>query len=820
MTPREELAALRRMAELEAKAAGQLPSKVQWDTSAEVLSEVPGPRQTSLTQQFGRAAASLADVTIGNVLPAIAQQVAYPFARIGKTPEQAQAEMQRVQNVFGQPFGKAFGVADTPEYQQEASRQLFDFIGQNIQKGTSWIAKKTGIPQSDVENIAGSLSLGAPKLATPLRRVATDVVEQAIENVKIGAKLPFEPLAQSKRERLSKEDYARGPQIDAAREAQRLGIALNPTDISPKSIKAKISSNLAGVRGVETIENVNVPKVTEIARRDMGLSENTPLNKSKTFNDARESVAEPYRKIEQIPLIAGDDATRQALEALRPKETLIGGESATKAINKLVDSALEKVDAGMSGEAYLNNIRQLRSDAKRIYNNPNAKPKDVSKADANLAIANTLEGMIENNIFDPRLISDFRAARQKMARIYAYEGATDLNTGMVDPIKIARITAKDNNLTGDIASLGQIAGNFPSAFKMTGETPWHQTRLSRSGLGGATGAVIGSNFGLTGSIVGGALGGLVGDVGSGWMAKRIASPAYQQGLNIRDARLPMNQMATTTAQQNTQNALVPYQTPVEVLNADQGPYRPNFIFGQPEQSVPQVTPIRPDLSRALPAPSAESTLNALRTEDARRAAMSRALGQEAEAKVAAAEAATRRPATREVILDFDPITGRYREASQGLKGATPETFSNFGAALESASSKVALGQRFNLTAAEKVAWEKTKIDLAEVAPGFKALSDKAVAEKMMDRAWVEETAIKARQKAVAFQELASRAANERARQSALQKREQLMDLAEQMEESLRNSRPDTSRKGQGPKTREFQRNMLKSNNENQNALAR
>jgi hypothetical protein len=123
-----------------------------------------------------------------------------------------------------------------------------------------------------------------------------------------------------------------------------------------------------------------------------------------------------------------------------------------------------------------------------------------------------------------------------------------------------------------------------------------------------------------------------------------------------------------------------------------------------------------------------------------------------------------------------------------------------------------------MTAAEKVAWDKTKVDLAEVAPGFKSLTDKAIAEKMMDRVWVEEAITKARQKAQAFENIATRATDERARQTALANRERMMDLAEQMEEQLGKPRPVRGT-SQGPKTRSAIRNALAPEQQSQNALA-
>jgi hypothetical protein len=135
--------------------------------------------------------------------------------------------------------------------------------------------------------------------------------------------------------------------------------------------------------------------------------------------------------------------------------------------------------------------------------------------------------------------------------------------------------------------------------------------------------------------------------------------------------------------------------------------------------------------------------------------------------------------------------------------------------LQTAADKVSAGKRFDLTAAEKVAWERTIIDLAEVAPGFKALSDKAVASKMLDRQWVAETAQKARDQAAAFEQVAARAKDAQARSKAMADRARMMDLAEQMEESLRMPRPDVSGKQQGPKTRAFNRNKLAPLSENQ-----
>jgi hypothetical protein len=322
--------------------------------------------------------------------------------------------------------------------------------------------------------------------------------------------------------------------------------------------------------------------------------------------------------------------------------------------------------------------------------------------------------------------------------------------------------------------------------------------------------------------LGGVLGGAAGEATSALAARRIASPGYQAGLNLRDARIPVNQLGASMQPIPQNRALVPYEAPVEVLGPGEGPYQPNFVM-QPNQYGPRVTtPGFAPGPAQLPAPSAQGTLNMLRTEDARRAAMSRTLGQQAESQIAAAEAGARQPARGGQAFELDPVTGRLVPVDTTLRGATPDIqiIESTGKNLAGAADLLASGKSLALmTAEQRIAWNKTTVDLAEVVPGMKTLTDKAVAAKMQDRAWVQDAITKAQDRARAFQDIAARATNERARQDALMKREQMVDLLETLEEQFRKARP-VSTGGQGPKTRAFQRNMLTPEQEIQNALAR
>jgi hypothetical protein len=145
--------------------------------------------------QFGRAAASLYDATLGGIVPGIVEPVTYAGARaFGKSPEAAKELSTAAAAPFEAPAGKALGITETPEYQGEATRRLFNFIGENFQKGAAWVAEKTGLPVQDVENMMGTLAAGAGVKAAPMVQRGTVRGAEAVETA-IGTAPTAPPVA-------------------------------------------------------------------------------------------------------------------------------------------------------------------------------------------------------------------------------------------------------------------------------------------------------------------------------------------------------------------------------------------------------------------------------------------------------------------------------------------------------------------------------------------------------------------------------------------------------------------------------------------------
>lgn len=710
---------------------------------------------------------------------------------------------------------KVFGALTSGQFGTQQGIKAGEQTGRRVQQ----FFQSPVSPESERQTAAISNALARTGLqGVPLNMMGNmaTLARPAVQQVAPVIKAPIEARQQRiQAERVAKS-YKDAPVIEAAQASQRLGVALNPAESNP-TVGNKIKSVLGGNTEIDArLSKFNVEQITDKVRQDLGVAATEKLDDA-AINRALDQASAPYDPIRAIPVLTASNDVVRSIKALDKPATL-GGKSQASVVSALIGDVVTELQAGRSGAQIIDDIRQLRRSAQTVYkardkgNNPPVA--DVSRADAQMGIANALEKMIDENAPNPRALSEFQQARQRMAQIYDHERALDYGTNTIDPKSYAKmLNERKGNMTGVGADIGKVAANFP---KVVGEdaTAGLRPRLTRSGLGGTLGFVTGTPFGL--GVPGAALGAATGYIAGAAQTKRMMSPAYQRKYAMPEDYRPTPSGLTPVEPNVPVNALAPYDYGQSTF------VPPNFVM-QGEQYGPRVTtPGFAPGPAQLPAPSAQGTINTLRTEDARRSAMSRTLGQQAESQIAAAEAAARQPTRGGQTFDLDPVTGRLVPVDTTLRGATPDIqiIESTGKNLAGAADLLASGKSPALmTAEQRIAWNKTTVDLAEVAPGMKAMSDKAIAAKMQDRAWVQDTITKAQQKAKAFEDIAARATTERARQDALMKREQMVDLLETLEEQFRKARP-VSTGGQGPKTRAFQRNMLTPEQEIQNALSR
>lgn len=799
------------------------PSKVQWDEAPKQYgSAVPQVTPEGIVVRQPDAipeSRSFQDVLVGTgetaraLIQGIPAGIVAPIAGVARS-------------LTGGQYGTQEGVRQGQEFggrvQQAMSYQPKTPTGQAMTETVGKFLEPFGaIPFAQGSNVA-ALAPSAIRQAGNIARTEAGYLKNVVPAAV--AEIPSVKLAREKTAAANlANSYENAPRIEAAQIGNKYGLLMDP-EISNPTTGAKIRGAIVGERNISNqMAEKNQPAITAKLKEDVGIPTTKKLDQT-TFDEAHAApeLNQPYEKVRAIPNVQLGSTTLDDLNNIK-RTALIGEKSSdTLHIAQRLDNLIDDVKAGGDGNRFLTSTQQLRKEAQDIYRKKDPlTPLERREADAIMQAADILEGVLTDNLPVIKDRDAFLKARTGHAKLYQLEEATDLATGVTDSRVFAKMINDKKPITGVARDMGLFAASFPDFVTPTGKGGFTFPRLTRASALPMLGSVIGGAIGsLPGAAAGVALGGAISELGKRAIAKNMLTPQFQAKNAIptdyRPTPFPVNNLRPVTpGAQPSPGAtnIVPFDPRNALLEPE---IRPNFVFGQPAPLV-DVQPVRPSgLPRQLEAPSPQSTIASLRSEEARRTR----LAKMAEAEALAAESgAPRAPTGGGTLFDLDPISGKLRPVSQGIRGATPDTIQDYTSTLRSATAKLSSGQKFALDAAEKVAFDKTRVDLAEVVPGFKALNDKAIAEKMMDRAWVQDALQKARQKEAAFAEIETRSKNAQDVAAARASRERMFDVAEMMEENLRQMRPDTSRKMQGPKTRAAFRNALRGDVETINKLA-
>ena len=722
----------------------------------------------------------------------------------------------------GARFGKNVEAALTYTPQTQTAQDIINYAGEKLQ-GVDFNA----IPFAQGSTVAALAPAAARQLPSAIKNEANYLkgVVGEIPSVKAAReKTAVKNIANS---------YENAQRIEAAQIGDKYGLLMDP-EVSNPTTGAKVRGAIVGERNISNqMAEKNQLAITAKLKEEVGIPSTKKLDET-TFNEAHAApeLTQPYEKVKAIPSVQIGANTLDDLESIK-RGALIGEKSSdTLHISQRLDNLIEDVRAGGDGNRFLSSVQQLRKEAQDIYRKKDPlTPLERREADAIMKAADILEGVLTDNLPFTKDRDAFLKARTGHAKLYQLEEATDLATGVTDPRVFAKMINDKKPITGVARDMGLFAANFPDFVAPTGKGGWTFPRFTRASALPMLGSVIGGTLGnLPGAAVGMALGSAVSEIGKRAIAKNMLTPGFQAKNAIpTDYRPTPFQTNNLRPSESRSLAVLPSAPRND----------PNFVIPETESFRGPFDANRPDARQPMmqgqPAPTnalrlgldeAPEVTARLRAEDARRMRMA----QMAEAEGLAAEASGRAPTRGGTLFDLDPISGNLTPVSQGIKGATPETFQNYMSTLGSAVDKVTSKQNFNLTAAEKVAFDKTKFYIAEVSPGFEKLSDKAIVSRMMDRKWVEDAVVKAREKSASFYELAVRSRSPEmmnARASAAQNAElarqaeeasgQMKTTLDLLEDQLVKLRADTSGKRQGPKTQGAIRNNLTAN-QNRNKL--
>jgi hypothetical protein len=439
--------------------------------------------------------------------------------------------------VFGALTSGQFGTQQGIKAGEQTGRKVQQFFQPQVS------------PESEQQTAAISNFLAQTGLqGVPLNMMGNmaTLAKPAVQQVAPVVKAPFEARQQRVQAERVAKSYKDAPRIEAAQAGQRLGVALNPAESNP-TVANKLTSVVGGTADIDTrLSKFNLDKITDQVRNDLGVAITEKLDDA-AITRALDQASAAYDPIRALPVMQASDDVIQSIKSLDKPATL-GGKSQASAASSLIGDAVTELQAGRSGALIIDDIRQLRRTAQDVYksrdrgNNPSAA--DVARADAQMGIANALEKMIDENAPDPQTLTNFQQARQRMAQIYDHERALDYGTNTIDPMAYAKmLNERKGKMTGVGADIGKVAANFPKVVN-TGAVTDLNPRLTRSGVGGTLGFIVGG-------VPGAALGTVAGYTASAAQTKQMMSPAYQRKYAIpKDNRPTPNSLAGEPKNQN------------------------------------------------------------------------------------------------------------------------------------------------------------------------------------------------------------------------------------------------------------------------------
>lgn len=377
MTPREELAALRRMAELEAKAAGQLPSRVS--TPTEFASEIPTRRKvvefvTPTVEALGAAGGAMFGAPAGPAGILAGAGVGYAGAKellrfaAGDAENETlpQAATRQVKNVLEGATTEAFGrgvvaptIAKGAEYLSKLKNiKLDQYIKAVGDKGDEIVNALRGRTQI----VPGSAPT-AGEVAAPVGSVGFSVLQSRARQVPGTADAYASMEAQTAAARQAQETRAIA-KFDAAKQRIQDKISRGLVNVTPgETGSALINAAKAEKQAVKT--NVVEPayKAAFDAAGDTKIDVSKVVSEAERILDrklssfATETAPDTVRKLRMFKPVTTTNKLTLAPQTIPPQATLQQLDDVRKAIN--ADIAAASTSNAPMAATTLKNLRDL-----------------------------------------------------------------------------------------------------------------------------------------------------------------------------------------------------------------------------------------------------------------------------------------------------------------------------------------------------------------------------------------------------------------------------------------------------------------------------
>ena len=295
-------------------------------------------------------------------------------------------------------------------------------------------------------------------------------------------------------------------QVAAARGS---GLKVTPQEANAGPISRGIASIAGEPRLAKLASKKNAPTINDMIRRDVGLPEDVPLSREALAQIRKEEGA-AYEAVKNVGRFGTDSKYSADLNAITKGFDTAAKDFAHRQKNPVQETVDGLRVKSMDAASAVEEVKNLRADADKAYRQGD---KQLGKAykDAAQALDDQLERHLQRHagaVGDPKsseAVSNYRAARQRIAKTYAADKALNDKTGNIDAAIYAAERGKGVPLSGEAKNVADFATAFPRSTQRSerlGATGPTRFDLLVGGIGGILGGSLGGAPGAAGLVLG------------------------------------------------------------------------------------------------------------------------------------------------------------------------------------------------------------------------------------------------------------------------------------------------------------------------------
>jgi hypothetical protein len=251
-------------------------------------------------------------------------------------------------------------------------------------------------------------------------------------------------------------------QQQVAQQAIAQGATLPPTQVNP-TILNRLLEGFSGKQQTSQVASIkNQEVINTQARKSLGLAPDTPIT-PQVLQQYRDVKGQAYDALRSNPAYYTDKAFINNIDSrLQDLRKLSSTTDVTREINVLNGLKQLRFD----GDGLVEQMKRLKFDGEA--NSISMDPTNKSLGQAQKFAARQLEDLAERNLTkfnQPDVMTNFKQARQDIAKSYTIEKSLNAATGDVSGAKLGQRAAAGKIVPAELQAVSNAAAAFPSAFQ-------------------------------------------------------------------------------------------------------------------------------------------------------------------------------------------------------------------------------------------------------------------------------------------------------------------------------------------------------------------